>query len=133
MPYFKDSYADIGRDELVLTPEPIAGYIVNKFDKNKFTYLIMSTGLIYVREIDINLKPHVGWVYLHESCINEIFPNDRPYVLFDIECVNLINHYRDGLSINSMNFQKFYQQLFNKYGVQKLHEDFFDNFNILSF
>jgi hypothetical protein len=116
MPYFRDDYQDLGQETLTLTPVAIPGHVVNFGTVGNFTYLEMSTGLIYVREKDI---------FLHQSCIDECFRENMTYAMFDMECMALIKD-RSNFDNNS-EFQEKYKQLFNKYGVSMLHKEYFVN------
>lgn len=125
MPYFRDQYVDIGTAEPILNPEPIPGYVVNYGTVGEFTYLEMSTGLIYVRAHNCGLKTHAGWVYLHETCIGETFADNHSYTLFELECMALIRLQGIEPRPESKVFQKAYKNLFNKYRVSLLHREYF--------
>lgn len=130
MPYFRDFFIDLGQDNLTLNPEPIPGYVVNYGTVGNFTYLEMSTGLIYVRSHDCNLKTHIGWTYLHESCVDEVFPKRQTYTMFELECMSLIT-LQNKVSLpdgaDRKVFKEAYTQLFIKYQQALLHKEYFIN------
>jgi len=127
MPYFRDDYQDLGQETLILTPVAIPGHVTNFGTVGNFTYLEMSTGLIYVREKDSSLKTHLGWIFLHQSCIDECFRENMTYAMFDMECMALIKAKSDNKLDDIAVFQEKYKQLFNKYGVPMLHKEYFVN------
>jgi hypothetical protein len=127
MPYFRDHWSDIGTDNLTLTPEPIKGFVVNFGTVGLYTYLEMSTGLIYSRLKDCGLKTHAGWLYLHETCIYESFRPDMPYTMFDLECMNLIKLQSVEPYPDVKAFKEAYKNIFVKYGVPMLHHEYFTN------
>lgn len=128
MPYFRDFYTDLGQENLTFNPEPIPGYVVNYGTVGKFTYLEMSTGLIYVRAFDCGLKTHIGWTYLHESCVGELFPKRQTYTMFELECMSLIALQNMEPTLESVKlFQEAYKELFIKYQQALLHNEYFIN------
>lgn len=130
MPYFRDFYSDLGQQDLTFNPEPIAGYVVNYGTVGDYTYLEMSTGLIYARASDCNLKTHIGWVYLHETCVANKFPIRKTYTMFELECMSLIT-LQNKVSLpdgaDRKVFKEAYTQLFIKYQQAFLHKEYFIN------
>ena len=126
MPYFRDFYTDLGQQDLTFNPEPIAGYVVNYGTVGDYTYLEMSTGLIYARTSDCNLKTHIGWVYLHETCVANVFPIRKTYTMFELECMALIQSQNVEPTPESIKtFQEAYKELFIKYQQALFHKLYF--------